>query len=38
MVDFDGKPTPGAAWNPEYVKWTSKKWLGDRKINASNIV
>lgn len=37
MVDWDGKPTLWAKWNPEYVN-ARPKVVGDRKINASNIV
>ena len=37
MVDYDGKPTTWARWNPEYVN-ARPKMVGDRKINASNIV
>ncbi|WP_020531842.1 hypothetical protein [Flexithrix dorotheae] len=37
MVDHDGKPTTWGRWNPEYVN-ARPKMVGDRKINASNIV
>ncbi len=37
MVDWDGKPTLWAKWNPEYVN-IRPAMVGDRKINASNIV
>ncbi|MFK5972030.1 MAG: hypothetical protein QM485_02005 [Flavobacteriaceae bacterium] len=37
MVDFDGKPTTWGKWNPEYVN-ARPKMVGDRKINASNII
>jgi len=37
MVDFDGKPTTWGRWNPEYVN-ARPKMVGDRKINASNII
>ncbi len=37
MIDFDGKPTTWGRWNPEYVN-ARPKMVGDRKINASNIV
>ena len=37
MVDFDGKPTTWGRWNPEYVN-ERPKMVGDRKINASNII
>ncbi len=37
MVDWDGKPTLWAKWNPEYVN-ARPIIVGDRKINASNIV
>ncbi|WP_339840027.1 hypothetical protein [uncultured Maribacter sp.] len=37
MVDYDGKPTTWGRWNPEYVN-ERPKMVGDRKINASNII
>ena len=37
LVDFDGEPTTWGRWNPEYVN-ARPKMVGDRKINASNIV
>ncbi len=37
LVDFDGKPTTWGRWNPEYVN-ARPEMVGDRKINASNIV
>jgi hypothetical protein len=37
MVDFDGKPTTWGRWNPDYVN-ARPKMVGDRKINASNII
>lgn len=37
MVDFDGKPTTWGRWNPEYVN-ARPKMVGDRKVNASNII
>ena len=37
MIDFDGKPTTWGRWNPEYVN-ARPKMVGDRKINASNII
>ncbi len=37
MVDYDGKPTTWGRWNPEYVN-KRPKMVGDRKINASNII
>ncbi|XOV94135.1 MAG: hypothetical protein ACFHWX_05395 [Bacteroidota bacterium] len=37
LVDYDGKPTTWGRWNPEYVN-ARPKMVGDRKINASNIV
>jgi hypothetical protein len=37
MVDYDGKPTTWGRWNPEYVN-VRPKMVGDRKINASNII
>lgn len=36
MVDWDGKPTLWARWNPDYVNARPKN-VGDRKITASNI-
>ena len=37
MVDFDGKPTTWGRWNPDYVN-ARPKMVGDRKVNASNII
>jgi hypothetical protein len=37
LVDWDGKPTRWGRWNPEYVN-ARPLMVGDRKINASNIV
>ena len=37
MVDYDGKPTTWGKWNPDYVN-ARPKMVGDRKINASNII
>ncbi|MCF6357991.1 MAG: hypothetical protein L3J54_09325 [Draconibacterium sp.] len=37
LVDWDGKPTKWARWNPEYVN-ARPKMVGDRKINSSNII
>jgi hypothetical protein len=37
MVDYDGKPTTWGRWNPEYVN-ARPKMVGDRKVNASNII
>ncbi|WP_419211314.1 hypothetical protein ACNR9Q_11225 [Maribacter sp. X9] len=37
MVDYDGKPTTWGRWNPTYVN-ERPKMVGDRKINASNII
>jgi len=37
MVDYDGKPTTWGRWNPKYVN-ERPKMVGDRKINASNII
>ncbi len=37
LVDWDGKPTVWGRWNPEYVN-ARPVMVGDRKINASNIV
>lgn len=37
LVDSDGKPTTWGRWNPEYVN-ARPKMVGDRKLNASNII
>ncbi|MBS1949238.1 MAG: hypothetical protein JST47_15870 [Bacteroidetes bacterium] len=37
LVDWDGKPTKWARWNPEYVN-ARPKTVGDRKITSSNII
>ncbi|GAB3936583.1 hypothetical protein [Larkinella terrae] len=37
LIDFDGKPTLWAKWNPEYVNGFPTM-VGDRKINSSNII
>jgi len=37
MIDWDGQPTRWGRWNPEYVN-ARPQMVGDRKINASNIV
>lgn len=37
LVDYDGKPTTWGRWNPEYVN-ARPKMVGDRKLNASNII
>ena len=37
LVDWDGKPTLWGKWNPEYVN-ARPEGVGDRKINASNII
>lgn len=37
MIDFDGKPTTWGRWHPDYVN-ARPKMVGDRKINASNII
>lgn len=37
LVDYDGKPTLWAKWNPEYVN-ARPVMVGDRKINSSNIM
>jgi hypothetical protein len=37
MVDWNGEPTLWARWNPDYVN-ARPTMVGDRKINASNIV
>ncbi|MEM9141948.1 MAG: hypothetical protein AAGA86_03100 [Bacteroidota bacterium] len=37
LVDFDGKPTTWGRWNPKYVN-ARPKMVGDRKLNASNII
>ncbi|MGV8096613.1 MAG: hypothetical protein AB2L24_32555 [Mangrovibacterium sp.] len=36
LIDYDGKPTTWARWNPEYVN-ARPVMVGDRKINSSNI-
>jgi len=37
LVDWNGEPTTWGRWNPEYVN-ARPKMVGDRKINASNII
>jgi len=37
LIDFDGKPTTWGRWNPDYVN-ARPIMVGDRKINASNII
>ena len=37
LVDWDGKPTLWGKWNPDYVN-ARPEIVGDRKINASNII
>jgi hypothetical protein len=37
LVDYDGKPTTWARWNPEYVNGFPIQ-VGDRKLNSSNII
>jgi hypothetical protein len=37
MIDWDGKPTLWGKWHPDYVN-ARPKGVGDRKINASNII
>ncbi len=37
MVDWNGEPTLWARWNPDYVN-ARPVIVGDRKINASNII
>jgi hypothetical protein len=37
MIDWNGEPTLWAKWNPDYVNM-HPKMVGDRKLNASNIV
>lgn len=37
LVDWDGKPTLWGKWHPDYVN-ARPAMVGDRKINASNIV
>ena len=37
LVDWDGKPTTWGRWHPDYVN-ARPIMVGDRKINASNIV
>ena len=37
MIDWNGEPTTWGRWNPEYVN-ARPIMVGDRKINASNII
>lgn len=37
LIDYDGKPTTWARWNPEYVNGFPTS-IGDRKLNSSNII
>jgi hypothetical protein len=37
LIDYDGKPTTWARWNPEYVN-AFPTAVGDRKLNSSNII
>jgi hypothetical protein len=37
MIDWNGEPTLWAKWHPDYVN-ARPKMVGDRKINASNII
>jgi hypothetical protein len=37
LIDYDGKPTTWGRWHPDYVN-ARPKMVGDRKINASNII
>jgi hypothetical protein len=37
LIDFDGKPTLWAKWNPKYVNGFPTN-VGDRKLNSSNII
>ena len=37
LIDYDGKPTTWARWNPEYVNAFPTQ-VGDRKLNSSNII
>ena len=37
LIDYDGKPTTWARWNPEYVN-AFPAAVGDRKLNSSNII
>src|SRR5690554_1780154 len=37
LIDYDGKPTTWARWNPEYVNGFPIS-IGDRKLNSSNII
>lgn len=37
LIDWNGKPTTWGRWNPEYVN-ARPKFVGDRKINSSNII
>ncbi len=37
LIDYDGKPTTWARWNPDYVNGFGTE-IGDRKLNSSNII
>ena len=37
MITWNGKPTKWGRWHPDYVNAYSK-YMGDRKINSSNII
>jgi len=37
LIDYDGKPTTWARWNPDYVN-AFPTAVGDRKLNSSNII
>lgn len=37
LIDWDGKPTLWARWNPEYVNWFPPS-IVDRKLNSAEIV
>ncbi|HEY4208975.1 MAG TPA: hypothetical protein VGM31_19255 [Puia sp.] len=37
LIDWNGKPTTWGRWNPDYVN-ARPKFVGDRKINSSNII
>jgi hypothetical protein len=37
LIDWDGKPTLWARWNPEYVNWYPPT-IGDRRLNSAEII
>lgn len=37
LIDWDGKPTLWARWNPEYVNWFPPS-IVDRKLNSVEII